>query len=161
MLPNSMNRITLAKASFQADEHVADIEPPYSPGKKLYILLAHRPSVQYLPFGPLKDLTYGNGLVMGRGFDELYQLSGQNVGTLQNLTLTPDLVGNIEEITDNLDAGRTQSFTYDDLIRKSTRSENPKKDPLANPVSVYNTGILPTFMGILKEKKDWSIGMGN
>jgi hypothetical protein len=38
-------------------------------------------------------------------------------------------------------------------MRKSTRPENPKKDPLANPVSVYNPGILQFFMGILKEKK--------
>jgi hypothetical protein len=53
-----MNRITFAKASFQADEHVADIEPPHSPGKKLYILLAHRPNIQYLPFGPLIEIFY-------------------------------------------------------------------------------------------------------
>ena len=32
-------------------------------------------------------------------------------------TYTPDAVGNIELITDNLDAGRSQSFGYDDLYR--------------------------------------------
>jgi hypothetical protein len=46
-------------------------------------------------------------------------------------------------------------------MRKSTRPENPKKDPLANPVSVSNPGILSIFMRILKEKKNRFTEMGS
>ena len=79
-------------------------------------------NISYMPFGPLKGLTYGSGMVLGHGFDALYQLSGQDVGQVQNLTYTPDHMGNIKEIADNLDAGRSQSFTYDDLYRLKTAS---------------------------------------
>ena len=68
-------------------------------------------AVTYLPFGPIKGLTIGNNLVMNRGFDQRYQMSGQDVGTVQNLTFAADNVGNITDITDNLDAGRSQSFS--------------------------------------------------
>jgi hypothetical protein len=38
-------------------------------------------------------------------------------------------------------------------MRKSTRPENPKKDPLANPVSVSNPGILLYLYGNFKREK--------
>ncbi len=74
-------------------------------------------NVSYLPFGPLASLTYGNGTALSKTFDQLYRLIDMNAGSVQSLGYTPDPVGNITAITDNLDASRNQTFAYDDLYR--------------------------------------------
>jgi RHS repeat-associated protein len=74
-------------------------------------------NITYLPFGPLMDLTYGNGTALTRTFDELYRLKSLGAAGIQNLGYDLDPVGNITTITDNLDPARSQSFGYDDLYR--------------------------------------------
>lgn len=71
----------------------------------------------YLPFGPLSGLTFGNGLVMSRTFDQQYRLTNQTTGTIQNVTFTPDAAGNIDAITDAVNPSLSQSFTQDALDR--------------------------------------------
>ena len=34
-------------------------------------------NIEYLPFGPMKKLTYGNGLMETRGFDQQYRIASQ------------------------------------------------------------------------------------
>lgn len=74
-------------------------------------------NISYAPFGPLTDLIYGNGIVLSQSYDQRYQLTGIKAGTILDLTYVHDGAGNITTITNNLDAGRTQSFSYDDLDR--------------------------------------------
>jgi RHS repeat-associated protein len=74
-------------------------------------------NISYLPFGPLKELTYGNGVGETRGFDEMFRLTGLSAGSVMNLSYTHDPVGNILTITNLLDPTRSQSFTYDSLER--------------------------------------------
>ncbi|MBL3601780.1 MAG: RHS domain-containing protein [gamma proteobacterium endosymbiont of Lamellibrachia anaximandri] len=74
-------------------------------------------SISHLPFGGLKGLTYGNGLILSRSFTMDYLLDTQNTGTVQNLIFNWDLVSNLEDITDNLDIGNSQHFDYDELDR--------------------------------------------
>ena len=71
----------------------------------------------YEPFGPVSEMTLGNGITVSRTYDKNYQLTELTQGTLMDRSYIPDAVGNIELITDNLDAGRSQSFDYDDLYR--------------------------------------------
>jgi YD repeat-containing protein len=81
-------------------------------------------SVGYQPFGPLAGFTFGNGLVLSLTYDQDYQLTGivaaNGATTIQNLTYGYDPAGNINPITDNLNAARTQSFTYGNTNRVKT-----------------------------------------
>jgi RHS repeat-associated protein len=73
----------------------------------------------YKPFGPLAAMTLGNGIQQSRTFDKNYQISAISAGAILNRTYTPDNVGNIKLISDQLDSTRSQSFDYDDLYRLS------------------------------------------
>ena len=74
-------------------------------------------NISHLPFGPLKGLTYGNGVAETRAFDEMYRLTGLNAGNVINLSYAHDPVGNILTISNLQDPSRSQSFTYDNLER--------------------------------------------
>lgn len=74
-------------------------------------------AINYLPFGPMKGLTFGNGLVMSRTFDLDYRLATQVAGSVQDFTLAYDAANNITAITNGLDPARSQSFVYDTLDR--------------------------------------------
>ena len=74
-------------------------------------------NLAYMPFGPVSAMTLGNGIQTGKGYDKNYQIATLAAGTVMSRSYTPDAVGNIEVITDNLDAGRSQAFGYDDLYR--------------------------------------------
>ncbi len=74
-------------------------------------------NVTHNPFGGIASLTYGNGLARTVGYDQQYRITGIQTGGIQNLTYTPDNNGNILSITNNLDASKSKSFTYDALDR--------------------------------------------
>ncbi len=74
-------------------------------------------NIAYLPFGPLTDMTMGSGTAVSRQFNERYLLENLSAGSLMDYTYDFDNVGNITDITDGLDAARSQSFGYDDLYR--------------------------------------------
>lgn len=74
-------------------------------------------SVTYLPFGPLKSLTYGNSLTFSATYNTDYYLTNRTVsGSIYNWTYTPDANGNITQ------AGAT-TYGYDVLNR--VNAENP------------------------------------
>jgi RHS repeat-associated protein len=78
----------------------------------------------YLPFGPLTEMTYGNGTMNSRAFDSRYRpqqntLSGP-AGTIASYEYTADAGGNITQINDQLNAGYDRGFGYDDLNRLVT-----------------------------------------
>jgi RHS repeat-associated protein len=77
--------------------------------------------VTYEPFGPMASFTYGNGLVMTRSFNADYRITGittrSATTTVQNLSLSYDVNGNITSIIDKLTPGDSQTFTYDALNR--------------------------------------------
>ncbi|RBH32815.1 RHS repeat protein, partial [Pseudomonas sp. MWU13-2860] len=41
-------------------------------------------NIAYAPFGPLTQLTWGNGLTLSRTYDQDYQLTTQIIGNWQN-----------------------------------------------------------------------------
>ena len=71
-------------------------------------------AISYLPFGPLKSLTWGNGIQLDRQYDQDYQLAAQTIGSWQS-TYSFDANGNIK--------GREHSlfgdlnYSYDALDR--------------------------------------------
>lgn len=86
-------------------------------------------SVQYLPFGPLTELTYGNGAMKTMEYDARY-LPTRNKLTLSSTVIADyayqhDATGNITQIHDAVDAAYNRDFTYDDLNRLVTANTGP------------------------------------
>jgi len=78
-------------------------------------------SVAYAPFVPLTDLTYGNGLVLERGFDQNYWqnalvVSAPGVDRL-DLQFTRNANGDLTGVTDNITSGRAATYGYSDASR--------------------------------------------
>ncbi|PVM88847.1 hypothetical protein DDF67_12675 [Caulobacter endophyticus] len=78
-------------------------------------------SVSYQPFGPLKGLTYGNGLQLARTFDQNGWLSRTRVSatgvTRLDLSFDRNANGQLDGIADNAATGRSASFGYYDTGR--------------------------------------------
>jgi RHS repeat-associated protein len=73
-------------------------------------------AITYQPFGPLKTLTWGNGVALTRTYDTDYQLSSQTTGSWKS-TYSFDLDGNISQVSHSL-WGAAQ-YQYDTLGRLS------------------------------------------
>ena len=73
-------------------------------------------SIGYMPFGPMAQLTLGNGIQQNRSYDLNYGIDSLADGSVQNLDYTPDDVGNVAAIQDMVDpsGNHDSSFTYDD-----------------------------------------------
>lgn len=83
-------------------------------------------NIAYVPFGPLKQLTWGNGQTLSRTYDQDYQLTAQTIGNWQH-QFGFDLVGNITSQQSNL-WGAVQ-YQYDALNRLTREeSANTRKD---------------------------------
>ncbi|HEU5352163.1 MAG TPA: Ig-like domain repeat protein [Terracidiphilus sp.] len=80
-------------------------------------------NVAYEPFGPSNGLTYGNGVSETRGFDQDYRMTGitdTGASVLQNLGYAYYPTNNVQTITDAVNSGNSQSFSYDNLQRLSS-----------------------------------------
>jgi RHS repeat-associated protein len=81
-------------------------------------------SATYLPFGPLKDVTYGNGTSRSGTFDQRYQPQElklvKGATTLADHTYQFDGSGNVLQLHDALAAAYNRDFGYDDLNRLTT-----------------------------------------
>lgn len=83
-------------------------------------------SITHKPFGPVSSFTYGNSEALTRTFDNNYWLT--NLTTtysstdVQNLDYGYDYAGNLTGITDNVNSGRSETYTVDDLNRLHTAS---------------------------------------
>ena len=74
-------------------------------------------SITHLPFGPLKTMTLGNGLMVNRSFDQLYRMTENSATGILDQQYSRDPVGNVTAIMDRLDPIVNLSFGYDDLYR--------------------------------------------
>lgn len=73
--------------------------------------------INYLPFGPIKNLVYGNGLVESRIHDTSYRLQQITVGNVLSTQYVYNTVDNLIHITQPQDAANDQVFIYDILDR--------------------------------------------
>lgn len=69
-------------------------------------------NVTYMPFGPLSAMTFGNGITSSLSYDLNYRMTGIS-SVVQNLGMGYNANDNVISIADQLDATRSQSFTYD------------------------------------------------
>jgi RHS repeat-associated protein len=84
-------------------------------------------NVSYLPFGPAKSFSFGNGLTHSATYDNDYRLNAIQVGSLFNRGYGYDAVDNITSITNLVAATKNQTFGYDALNR------------LTNATGIYGT----------------------
>jgi YD repeat-containing protein len=101
-------------------------------------------SLQYEPFGPLKGLTYGNGIVEARSFDLAGRLSGITAPGKQSQTFGYDPADNLTSITDTLRAVQGGTFGYDALSRLTTQTSAASNrifsyDPTGNRTQTQQT----------------------
>ncbi|HEX8483145.1 MAG TPA: RHS repeat-associated core domain-containing protein [Allosphingosinicella sp.] len=71
--------------------------------------------IAYLPFGPAKNLTLGNGVQITNSFDLDYRLTGtqaSGAATVQSLALTYDPASNVETVSDAVTPSLSQAFQY-------------------------------------------------
>ncbi len=75
----------------------------------------------YLPFGPLNTLTFGNGRVLTKAYDQNYNIDkvSDNSSTGLSEDSTVNVMGNITTITErtNATSNATRRFAYDNLDR--------------------------------------------
>lgn len=82
-------------------------------------------NIAYQPFGPVSNMVLGNTVSISKTYDlnyQLIELFQANGTTVMDRTYTPDNVGNITAITDDMDASRSQSYGYDSLYRLTSAS---------------------------------------
>lgn len=73
--------------------------------------------IQYQPFGPVANFTYGNGLTHSYSVDNDYRITNIQVGGILSRGYSYDNADNITQIADGINSTRTQDFTYDNLDR--------------------------------------------
>ncbi|MGN6186667.1 MAG: hypothetical protein ACTHQM_23765, partial [Thermoanaerobaculia bacterium] len=80
-------------------------------------------SAAYLPFGPVKELVFGNGTTQALTYDARYRIEENTLSsssTIADYQYTFDGAGNITAIHDLTDNGFNRDFAYDDLNRLVT-----------------------------------------
>jgi len=79
-------------------------------------------NINYMPFGGIDNANLGNGLALNYDYDADYRLTAQQAGSAYDRTTVYNDVNNITDIINNLDATRTQNFTYDGMDRLTDAS---------------------------------------
>ncbi len=73
--------------------------------------------ITHLPFGPIKGLTLGNGVLVNRSFDGLCRMKTSTASGIQDQTYTRDSTGHVTALNDTLDPGLNVALIYDDLYQ--------------------------------------------
>jgi RHS repeat-associated protein len=77
-------------------------------------------TITHLPFGPVSQLEYGNGLALTQTFDTAYRMQSQTVPNVLALTYPEyDPTGNLLGREDGL-GGTPETYSYDPLSRLDT-----------------------------------------
>jgi YD repeat-containing protein len=77
-------------------------------------------NVGYLPFGPMNNYTYGNGISQTLAFDQDYRVEGigtSGVSTIIDLSYNYDNNSNITVLDDLKNIAKSQNFQYDNENR--------------------------------------------
>lgn len=107
---------------FRANDGLATTVKTVAPG----VILQNNvlANITYAPFGPLTSGTFGNGLVLTRGYDQNQWLSRLEVkvtGTNRmDVSLARNANGALAGVTDNLAGGRNAAYNYTDAGRLQT-----------------------------------------
>ncbi len=109
----------------------------------------------YLPFGPVKALTFNDGITETLAYDHDLNLSTQNAGSTGsiNLTYAYDNANNLSSVTDAITAANTQTFGYDVLNRLTSAvsgtggygTQGWTYNANGNLLTTVNGGVTTTF----------------
>ena len=107
-------------------------------------------NLDYLPFGPMKTMTFGNGIVRAEDYDLDYRLKKIYSSGQQSLTYSYDFNNNITNITNGISSNQTQSYGYDWLNRlKSVTSTSGNHsysfDAVGNRKTHTSTGLTENY----------------
>jgi RHS repeat-associated protein len=114
-------------------------------------------AVTYLPFGPLNAITFGNGRMQTKTYDQNYApdlISDSASSNPLNLDLSVNSVGNITGLTERTSATTTVSriFQYDGLDRLvaqkngATTVEGFSYDATGNRLSKTSSGVTEAYV---------------
>ena len=121
---------------------------PYASGAQVTVVSA----ANYLPFGPLNTLTFGNGRVLTKAYDLNYGIDSVSDSASTNpmsLVFTLDSMGNVTGLTERTGAATTitRTYTYDALDRLTAQKngsafiESFAYDATGNRVSRTQPGL--------------------
>ncbi|WP_220815573.1 RHS repeat-associated core domain-containing protein [Pseudomonas paralcaligenes] len=114
------------------------------------ILTTQQPStpfatnLTYLPFGPLKSLSWANGITLSRIYDQDYRLTQQNVGPWQAI-YGYDANSNIETLQSGLFGNLT--YSYDELDRLTKEEQATLRQQYAYDAGSNRTSKTVTNLG--------------
>jgi len=74
-------------------------------------------AIKFQPFGPLKNIQYGNNLQMDRSYDLDGRLTTQAIAGKQSLLYEYDATNNVSAVVNQVDPTRSETYTYDPLSR--------------------------------------------
>jgi RHS repeat-associated protein len=123
-------------------------------------------TLQYVPFGPLQSLSYGNGLALNRSYDLDGRLQQHTLSGLQNLAHSYDPAGNLTGLTDSLVPANSQGFGYDPLDRLTSASSDYGSlgytyDPDGNRLSETRNSVTANYAYPLNNQRLQSAGATN
>jgi hypothetical protein len=105
----------------------------------------------YLPSGPLKSLTLGNGLAETHAYSQRYFPSSITLGGLLSWTYTTDKTGNISGIADALNAANNRTYGHQDHQYFLTQGNGPwgtrawTYDRIGNRITETRGGVTDTY----------------
>jgi len=105
----------------------------------------------YKAFGPLTSLALGNGLTESHNLNSRYLATGIAVPGRLDWAYTTDALGNVNTITDNLNAASSRSFAYQDFQYFLTQGNGPwgargwTYDKPGNRLSETHDGTTDTY----------------
>ncbi len=107
-------------------------------------------NIQYLPFGPLKYLQYGNGLQLSRSFDLDYRQVGQTLSGLEAKTIAYTPRNNIQSIGDIINPSYDQTLMYSPMQRLTNAQGSHgvidySHDAIGNRLSKVDDGQTATY----------------
>ncbi|WP_276521490.1 RHS repeat-associated core domain-containing protein [Shewanella sairae] len=112
--------------------------------------------ISYYPFGPLKQMTYGNGLVLQKTYNTDYRVTEQTIGQHSSLNYVYDNTNNITEVINQQHTELTQEFSYDLLSRLVADKRGGWKysyDDVGNRLSqVSTTNAETTYQYLLSNR---------
>ncbi|MFV8382836.1 RHS repeat-associated core domain-containing protein [Vibrio parahaemolyticus] len=110
------------------------------------------------PFGPVTDLAHGNGLWDDRNYDLNYQLESVQVAGAMHRSYLYTANSNVDTITDGLNAGDSQTFSYDKLSRLidaaggyGTREYTYNYN--GNRTAIYRDGVKDTYTVVFNSNR--------
>ena len=107
--------------------------------------------ITYMPFGPLKSLTFDNGAVLARAYNQNYQLTHQTVDKVDDDSYAYDKDGNITTFTNAKTPPLYKNYTYDANDNRLTQVNGvAKQQPI--PIRLPKAITLPTYPQAARSK---------